>query len=81
MPSSMLLVGLGALLVFCGVVLIAGRVIWAGPLSQLRHPRPSLPNATLEPRGRSGIFDVKAQLPGLGLMAIGIILLIAAAVT
>ena len=28
MPSSMLFVGLGALLILCGLVLIAGRMIW-----------------------------------------------------
>jgi hypothetical protein len=81
MPSSMLLVGLGALLVLCGVVLIAGRLIWAGPLSQARRSRTAVPGATLEPRGQSGIFDIKAQLPGVGLLTIGIIVLLAAAVT
>ncbi|KAB0265948.1 hypothetical protein [Microvirga brassicacearum] len=78
MLSSMFLVGLGALLVLCGVVFIAGRMIWAGPLSQARRSRTSIPGATLEPRGRSSIFDVKAQLPGIGLLAMGIVLLIAA---
>jgi hypothetical protein len=77
----MLLVGLGALFVLCGVVLIAGRLIWAGPLSQPRRPRTSVPDATLEPQGRSSIFDLKPQLPGVGLLATGIILLIAAAAT
>lgn len=38
MPSSMLLVVLGALLVLCGVVLVAGRLIWTGPISRPGAP-------------------------------------------
>ena len=79
MPSSMLFVGLGALLILCGLVLIAGRMIWAGPLSQARRSRTSPVDATLEPQGRSGLFNLKAHLPGIGLLAMGAILLIAAA--
>ena len=79
MPSSMLLVVLGALLVLCGVVLVAGRLIWTGPMSQARRSRTSVPGATLEPRGRSGLFDIRAQLPGVALVVAGIVLLIAAA--
>lgn len=79
MPSRMLLVGLGGLLVLCGVVLVAGRLIWAGPMSQARDPQNPVPGATLEPRGRSSLFDIRAQVPGVGLVAAGIVLLIAAA--
>jgi len=79
MASSMLLVVLGGLLVLCGIGVVVGRLIWTGPMSQARRSRTPVPGATLEPSGRSGIFDMRAQLPGIGLVAAGFVLLIAAA--
>jgi hypothetical protein len=77
MPPRMLLVGLGALLVLCGLVLIAVQIIRAGPMSRAGR---TAADVTLEPQGRSGLFDLKAQAPGIGLLALGTILLIAGAV-
>lgn len=78
MPTSMLLVGLGALLVLCGVVLVAVRVMKAGPLSRERRSRGAVED-TLEPRESRGLFDFREHLPGVVLIVLGIILLIASA--
>ncbi|MBZ6077048.1 hypothetical protein [Microvirga puerhi] len=79
MPLRMFLIGLGVLLILCGLLLVAVRMIGAGPLSRAKIPRTATPDATLEPKGRSGLFDLKAQGPGIGLAVLGIIFLIAAA--
>jgi len=80
MPSSMLLVGLGALLVVGGVVLIATQMLWSGRLSDARRSRSAGPDATLEPRGRSSLFDLKTHWPSFAIISLGVVLLIAAAV-
>lgn len=79
MPPRMVLVGLGALLVLCGLVLIAVRIMRAGPMSRAGRSRTAA-DVTLEPQGRSGLFDLKAQAPGIGLLGLGLVLLIAGAV-
>ena len=79
MESNMILVGLGAFLVVVGVVLVAAQTLWAGRLSDARRPRSVVADASLEPRGRSGLFDIRAHWPGVGLAVIGIFLLITAA--
>jgi hypothetical protein len=79
MQSSMFLVGVGALLVLSGVVLVAVQALKSGRLSDARRPRSVVADASLEPKGRSGIFDLKAHWPGLGLITLGVILLITVA--
>lgn len=78
MSLRMVLVGLGALLLLGGLVLIAMRMIGAGPLSRAQQQGP-MADATLEPRGRSGMFSARAYFPGIGLVAVGTVLMIAAA--
>jgi hypothetical protein len=79
MPSHMILIGLGAVLVVVGIALVAAQTLWAGRLSDARRPRSVAADASLEPRGRSGLFDLKAHWPGLALVTVGILLLITAA--
>ena len=77
MPSSMLFVGLGALLILCGLVLMPGDDLGRA-LSQVRRSR-THGRCHSRTQGRSGLFNLKAHLPGIGLLAMGAILLIAAA--
>jgi len=79
MQSSNLLIGIGALLILGGIVLTAVQTLWRGRLSDA-HTLDSTPtDVTLEPRGRSRTLGLKGKWPGLGLIALGAILLIAAA--
>ena len=69
----MFLMGLGALLVVCGVLYMARATIWRGSLS-----RPT--GDTLEPPRRGlGFLGFEANWPGILLMAIGAILLLSGA--
>jgi hypothetical protein len=69
----MFLVGLGALLVLGGVLYMAHAAIWQGSLS-----RPA--GDTLEPpRHGLGFLGVRANWPGMLLMAIGAVLLVTGA--
>ena len=67
-------VWLGALLTIVGMLYLVKQVIWQGPLS---GPVRSRPTATLEPR--VGVFGFARYWPGLALMALGGLLLLAGA--
>ena len=71
----MMLVWIGALLVIVGVVLTATRTLQRGRLSD-----PEAVRDTLEPKGSGRRFSVKADLPGLALIAIGSLLLLSVAI-
>lgn len=73
----MLLVWIGALLIVSGVVLMAVRTIRRGKLSDAR-PTAATPD-TLEPRGEGRRLGLKADLPGLALIAVGSLLLLSTA--
>ena len=79
MQWSMLLIWGGALLVLSGVVYAASQAIRRGRLSDDRPPRSGVATDTLEPRGRNSAFGLKANWPGLALIAFGSILLLAGA--
>jgi hypothetical protein len=79
MQPNMLLIGLGVLLILGGVVLMTGQTLRRGRLSDVTRPRASTTNATLEPQGRAGTLGLKAHWPGLGLIALGALLLLALA--
>jgi hypothetical protein len=79
MLSSMLLVWVGALLFVVGVVFTAAQALWRGRLSDARQSRPGAATDTLEPSGRTSGFGLKANWPGLALIAFGSILLLAGA--
>jgi hypothetical protein len=70
----MVLMGLGALLIFGGLLYTARATIWRGPLSGRDSPRDV--SGTLEPPRRGlGFLGVKSNWPGILLMAIGAILM------
>ena len=71
----MLAIGLGVVLIFGGVLFIAFQAIWRGRLSAARRSRSA--GATLEPRTPSADFGLKANWPGLVLIALGAALLLA----
>ena len=71
----MMLVWIGALLVIVGVVLTATRTLQRGRLSD-----PEAVRDTLEPKGSGKRLSVKADLPGIALIAIGSLLLLSVAV-
>lgn len=74
----MALVVIGALLVIAGVAMAAIRTAGRGRLSQPTRQTSALPN-TLEPSGLGRRLSLKADLPGLGLAALGALLIFAGA--
>lgn len=76
----MALVLIGALLVIVGVALAAVRTAERGRLSQ-SNPQSAVRLDTLEPTGRGRRLDLKADLPGLGMAALGVILIFAGALS
>lgn len=75
----MLLIAIGAVLVIAGVVIAATATIRRGRMSQAEPPASPETAGTLEPSGRGRRLSLKADLPGLALMAIGVLLLFAGA--
>jgi hypothetical protein len=75
----MLVIWLGAVLVFSGVLFMAVQAVWRGPLSDAKRSRSA--GVTLEPRtpGAGGVFGFKANWPGFVLIALGAFLLLAGA--
>jgi len=78
----MLVIWLGALLVLGGLVFIVAQPIWRARLSDARRTSPAKSRATLEPhtlepRRPGAGFGLKANWPGLVLIVLGSILLLA----
>ena len=72
----MFLMGLGALLVLGGFLYLARSAIWRGPLSGPESSRPV--RDTLEPPRRSMRFlGLGTNWPGILLMTVGAVLLVA----
>jgi hypothetical protein len=69
---------LGALFVVAGVVLMAAPPIWRARLSG-RRSRSAVANRTLEPQRPGAGFGLRANWPGLALIALGVILLLVGA--
>ena len=80
MQSSMFLVWVGALLIVGGVVLGATQAIRKGRLSDAHRVGSTGAGVTLEPRGRVRGLSPRAHWPAVALVALGIILMLAAAV-
>jgi len=73
--TRMMVIGLGALLVFGGVLYMVRAVIWRGSLSGPDSGRPV--RGTLEPRRRGvGFLGLETNWPGILLIATGAILLL-----
>jgi hypothetical protein len=77
MQSGMVLVWIGALLIICGIVLAAGRVLWQGRLSDARRLGATGASATLEPQGRGRALHPKMHWPSIALVALGLVLILA----
>ena len=75
----MILIWLGALLVFGGVLSVALQPIWRGRLSGGRRLRSGRPSDTLEPERPASGLGIKSNWPGLALLALGSALLLAGA--
>ena len=75
----MTLIWLGVLLVFGGMLQMAFQPIWRGRLSGRRRLRGEQPSDTLEPTSPAGGFEFKSNWPGLALVALGAIFLLAGA--
>lgn len=75
------LIALGAVMVISGIALAAMRTVSRGKLSDPHAATPGHRTDTLEPRGRGGRLSIKADLPGLALMAIGALLVFLGAST
>ena len=76
----MLTIWLGAALVIGGVLFMAEQTLLGGRLSG-RLRRSPAEVGTLEPRERGGGFGLKTQWPGAAMIAVGAVLLLAAAVS
>lgn len=74
----MALVVIGALLVIVGVVMAAVRTAGRGRLSQPKTPSSGQPT-TLEPTGEGRRLSLKADLLGLGIAALGALLILTGA--
>ena len=79
-----MLVVIGTLFVLGGLLFIVAQPIWRGRLSDARRtssavPRDTLEPHTLEPRRPGAGFGLKASWPGLVLIVLGGILLVAEA--
>jgi uncharacterized membrane protein len=71
----MLLIAIGVLLIIGGVVMAANATARRGRLSQDEQPISHAPRDTLEPTGQGRRLSLKADLPGLALIALGVLLL------
>ena len=69
---------LGALLLLTGVVFMVTQPLWRGRLSGGRRFRSTQPSDTLEPQRPASGFGIKSNWPGLVLIALGAVLLLAA---
>jgi hypothetical protein len=77
----MILIWLGVLLVFGGVLQLAFQPVWRGRLSGRRRLRSGRPSDTLEPERPASGFGIKSNWPGLAMLMLGSALLLAAAAT
>lgn len=80
MQPTIGLIWAGALLVLGGVLFTAAKALRGGRLSEARESRPGLASDTLEPRRAATSLGLKANWPGLALIALGSLLLLAGAV-
>jgi hypothetical protein len=69
-------IALGVLLLVSGIIVAATRTASRGKLSDPHATGVSGRPDTLEPRGRGGRLSIRADLPGLALMAMGALLLL-----
>jgi hypothetical protein len=75
----MLLVVVGVVLAIVGVIMTATRTADRGRLSQPNTQGTSAQPNTLEPTGKGRRLSLKSDLPGLGVAALGAILILVGA--
>lgn len=75
----MALIWLGASLVVAGVLFVVAQPIWRGRLSGGRRLRSGQPSDTLEPERPARDFGITTNWPGLAMIALGAVLLLAGA--
>jgi hypothetical protein len=75
----MALIWLGASLVVVGVLFVVAQPIWRGRLSGGRRLRSVEASDTLEPEKPASGFSLKSNWPGLAMIALGAVLLLAGA--
>ena len=73
----MLTILLGALLMFGGLIFLAAQPMFRARLSSVRRTSAASPDPTLEPSKPAAGFSLKETWPGLVLVAVGGILLLA----
>jgi len=71
----MLLISFGALCMIAGVLIATLSTLRRGRLSQFRRVRDQERRETLEPSGRGDRLNLIGDLPGIGLMVIGAVLI------
>jgi len=73
----MIFIWLGALVTIGGLLYLVKQAIWRGPLSGPARRRP-IGDATIEPRlPRTGLFQLRGYWPGLVMIGLGAVLMIA----
>jgi len=75
----MVVIWLGVLFVFGGMVFLMYQPIWGGPRGDAERTTPEAPSDTLEPPESGAGFGLKANWPGLVLILLGSILLLVGA--
>ena len=71
----MLMIAFGALCMIAGVLIATLSTLRRGRLSQFRRARGNARRETLEPSGRGDRLNLIGDLPGIGLMVIGAVLI------
>jgi hypothetical protein len=75
----MTLIWLGAFLVIGGLLFMAGQPIWRGRMSGVKRLRSGRPSDSLEPERPGSGFDIQSNWPGLAMLALGAVILLAVA--
>ncbi len=79
MRTGLLLIWVGAALVIGGVLYTAAQALWRGRLSRSGALRGDGPRDTLEPPERGRGLALGTNLPGLVMIGVGFLLLLAGA--
>jgi hypothetical protein len=79
--AVMTLVWIGAALVIIGILVSTLTTLKRGRLSQPEQAATGEPRDTLEPQGRGRRMSLRADLPGLALVGLGLLLLALAGIT
>lgn len=76
----MALIWIGALLIIGGMIYTAIQPIMKGRLSRVRPVSPARPGNTLEPERPAGGFGLESSWPGLAMIGVGALVMLAWAI-